>query len=346
MRVVFVGYAVEGSRTRQRIRAFSDLELDLTVIDTAPPGRTYESRPSLATRIRHRLRRPADETGANKALLAAAGSADVIWIENASMIRPGTLSAVRRMPDRPRLIWYSEDDMMRPRNGSVWVDRAWPLYDLCVTTKSFNAQPDELPAKGASKVLFVNNSYDPYIHKRVPVDAETQNRLGADVSFVGTFEKPRADSMLYLARNGVDVRVWGNGWGRLAGVHPRLRVENRPVYDDDYARVVSASGINLAFLRRANRDVQTTRSIELPACGAFMLHEFSEEMAGLLAPDREAAYFRDDEELLAACRRWGRAPSERLAVSGAGHERVLAEGLRHQDMLERAISIATTDISG
>lgn len=317
--------------------------LDFTVIDTAPPGRTYEDRPSLAARIRYRLRRPADETGANKALLAAAGSADVLWIENASTIKPSTLKAARNLPNRPRLIWYSEDDMMRPRNGSVWLDRAWPLFDLCVTTKSFNARPEELPAKGARHVLFVNNSYDPHIHKRVSVDAKTQSRLGADVSFVGTFEKPRADSLLYLARNGIDVRVWGNGWGRLSNIHPRLRVEDRPVYDDEYAQVVSASGINLAFLRRANRDVQTTRSIELPACGAFMLHEFSDEIAGLLTPEREAVYFRDDDELLAACRRWGRAPSERLAISGAGHDRILAAGLRHQDVLERALAIATSD---
>ena len=342
MRIVVVGFAVKGSRTRQRIKALSGLGHDVHLIDTAPTGRTYETKPTLGRRIRHRVRRPVDETGANHALLAA-DDVDLIWIENASMIRPATLQALRVRKHRPRIVWYSEDDMMRPLNGSVWLDRNWPLFDLCVTTKSFNAVPQELPSKGARRVLFVNNSFDPEVHRPAPADDETRARFGADVSFVGTYEAPRAASMLHLAQNGIEVRIWGNGWRAMKGAHPLLRVEDRPVYDYDYARVTASSRINLGFLRKANRDRQTTRSIELPACGAFMLHEYSDEMATLLTPGVHAAYFRDDAELLAACRYWLSADQERCRVAQAGYARVHAAGLRHHDMLDRAIAVAMTD---
>lgn len=340
MRIVFVGYAVKGSRTRQRIRAIGELGHELVVIDTAPEGRTYESRPTLVRRIRYRLRRPADETDANARLLEDGPSADLVWIENASMIRPATLAALRAAAAAPALVWYSEDDMMRPHNGSVYLDRSWPLYDLCVTTKSFNARPEELPARGARRVLFTNNAYDPALHRRVEPSADDLARFGADVTFVGTFEAQRAQSVLALARAGISVRVWGNGWASMKDAHPRLHIEGRPVYDDEYAHVVAASRINLGFLRKANRDVQTTRSIELPACGGFMLHEYSDEMAGLLKPEEEASYFRTDADLVAASRRWLNDDDSRRGVADAGHRRVLAAGLRHHDMLERAFAAA------
>jgi spore maturation protein CgeB len=339
MNIVFVGYAVPGSRTRQRIAAFRDLGHSVDLIDTAPQGRTYEAAPGIARRIRHRLRRPADETGANRRLRERGRTADLIWLDNAGVVRPETLAAVGR-GDGPKTVWYSEDDLMRPQNETAWFGRCLPLFDLCVTTKSFNADPRELPARGARRVLFTNNAFSPEIHRPVPADDDARRRLGAAISFIGSYEAPRARSLLALARAGLTVRVWGNGWDRLAGAHDRLRVEGRPLYDDDYARAVAATDVNLCFLRKANRDRQTTRSIELPACGAFMLHEYSDEMAALLDPDREAAYFADDEELVAACRRWIADPDGRRAVADAGYRKVHAAGLRHRDVLERALAAA------
>ncbi|MEK9643960.1 MAG: glycosyltransferase [Alphaproteobacteria bacterium] len=340
MRIAFVGYAVPGSRTRQRLRALIELGHDVSLIDTAPPGRSYESRPSLEARIRHRLRRPADETNANRAVLEAAGTADLIWVENASMIRPSILRRIRDGERRPRLVWYSEDDMMRPRNTSVWLDSAWPLFDLCVTTKSFNANPEELPARGAKRVLFVNNCFDPEIHRPLEPSLEIVDRYGASVGFIGSYEAPRARSLLHLAANDVSVRVWGNGWSRMSGAHPNLWIGGRPLYDDAYAEAIAAITVNLGFLRQANRDRQTTRSIEIPACAGFMLHQYSEEMAKLLKPEREAVYFRDDDELLRSCRQWLNDAEKRDAVRWAGHKRVTQLGLRHVDMLTQAISAA------
>src|SRR5262249_31144401 len=151
--------------------------------------------------------------------------------------------------------------------------------------------------------------------------AET-TAFGADVAFVGTFEAPRAASLLALARAGIGVRVWGNGWAQLRDAHPNLSVEARPVYDDDYARTINATRINLAFLRKANRYLQTCRTVEVPACGGFMLHERSGEVERLFAGDREAAFFETDGDLVAACRRWLADEAGRRAVAEAGRARV------------------------
>lgn len=334
LRVVFVGETMLGSRTPQRVNAFRALGHAVTLVPTNRPGRRFEDPPTLAERIRHRLRRPRDEAGANAALLAAVKQGcGLVWVENARVLKPETLVAVKRAAPQAPLVWYSEDDMMNPRLGSVWLDRSLALFDLWMTTKSLNAHPGEMPSRGVRRALFIDNSFDPALHRRLELSAEEQQRFGADISFVGTYEGPRAASLRRLAEAGLRVRVWGNGWWRLAGAYCGLQIEGHPAYDDDYARVINASRINLAFLRKANRDLQTCRTVEIPACGGFMLHESSPEAERLFAPDREAAYFGSDEELIASCRRWLADEAARRAVAEAGWLRA-QQGHSHADRLQ------------
>jgi spore maturation protein CgeB len=335
----FVSETFPASRSVQRLAGLRSLGHRVLSIPVTPPGVDYETPPAWSDRVRYRLRRPADRSGANAALLRVGRDdpASIIWLDNAKTIRPRTLSLLAQSSPRPRFVWFSEDDMMNPLMGSVWLDRTLGLFDLWVTTKSFNAEPGELPAKGARKVLFVDNAFDPALHHPEPVGDEERHLLGADISFIGTFERPRAESLLALAHAGHTVRIWGNGWSAFRQAHANLRVEDRPVYGAEFRKTIGCSAINLGFLRKSNRDRQTCRSIEVPACGGFMLHEHTEEMTRIFAPDEAAAYFRDDRELIEACGRWLRDPAGRHRVAAAGHRRVHALGLDHASIMARVL---------
>jgi len=338
LRIVVVGQTFLGSRTPQRVRALTELGHRVRMVPINCDGATYEDRPSLMARLRYRLRLPADPAEANGRLVTEAGTGfDLAWIEAAPMIRAATLRRVRTLLPAVRLVWYAEDDMMNPVHRSRWLERAMGEFDLWVTTKSFNARPQEVPALGARRVLFVDNSFDRHLHRPMELSEEERRRFGADIAFVGTYERPRAASLLALAEAGLRVRVWGNGWGALAGRHANLTIENRPVYDDDYARVVSASRINLGFLRKGNRDLQTCRTVEIPAIGGFLLHERSGEAERLLSPDHEAAFFSDDAELVAQCRRWLADELGRAAAAAAGRRRMLADGQDHHGRLRQIL---------
>lgn len=344
MKVVLVGEGNAGSRTPQRLRALIELGHDVTFIPTTPPGWTYETPPSPWTRLAYRLRLPLDPAGADRALAEHAGGADLVILDNAKMIRPATLRAVRRVSPDARLIWYSEDDTMNPAHRSRRLEACVPLFDLWVTTKSFNADPAEVPSLGARRVLVVDNSFCPHAHAPLDLDPEERRTWGADIAFIGTYEAPRAGDLLALAGAGMKVRVWGNGWRSLRGADPNLSIEGRPVYGDDYRRTVSASAINLCFLRKGNRDLQTCRSIELPAMGAFMMHEAGPEMERLFAPDLEAVYFTSTADLIARCRRWLADPAGRAAIAAAARRRATEDGHSHHDrwrfILEQAMENA------
>lgn len=341
-RIIVVGQTFEASRTVQRAAAMRGLGCTVTCVPTVPAGDNYETPPTMLQRIRYRLRFPADPASANQAILREVEhGADILWLDAADMISAATLRRAKQINEKLALVWYCEDDMMNPRLRTRQLDAALGLFDLWVTTKSFNARPEELPSLGARKVFFVNNSCDPELHRPVKLSEEDRHKFGAPVSFIGSFEEPRAQSMLYLAGQGIKVRVWGNGWATWVGRHPNLQIENRPAYNEEFAKVVSASSINLCFLRHANRDLQTCRSIEVPACAGFMVHERNDEIGALYREGREAAYFSSDEELAKVCESWLEREEQRNIVGTAAQERTLEIGLVHSSNVMRILKALT-----
>lgn len=346
LRIALVGQTFDESRTVQRASAMQSLGISLKCIPTVLSGSNYETSPSFNKRIRYYLRIPSDPAKANLRVIEEVNKGvDILWLDAADMITFSTLQRAKELNDKLVIIWYSEDDMMNPRMRTRQIERALPLFDLWVTTKSFNAKPMEMPTLGAKKVLFVNNSCDPQLHRSIKVTEEERILFGGGISFIGSFEAPRAHSLLYLAKRGLNVRIWGNGWGSWVNRHPNLIVENRPIYNEDYVKAISASSINLCFLRKANRDLQTCRSIEIPSCSGFMLHERNSEITNLYREAKEAVYFSSDEELFDMCSFWLNRDQHSSVIGEAAKKRTIELGLSHKINIIRVINNALSNYS-
>lgn len=340
--ILYVCDLTPGTRGEQRLRALEDLGHQVTPLSFVRPRRDSQAarRPPLRDRVARRLGRPLDRAGLNARLArrAAARDFDVLWVESAPNLRPETLAGVRALQPDLQVVYFSEDDMAVRNNQSEWIRRSLPLYDLVVTTKRRNADPQELPRLGARRVVYEPKTFDPGFHRPVEVSPEQRAALGADVGFIGTYEAERAAACLALARAGVPVRVFGNGWGAFRGSHPDLRIEGRPVSGEDYVAAIAATKIQLGFLRVANRDEHTDRSVEVPACGGFMLAERTQEHLELFAENREAAYFEGTDELIAKVRHYLDADDERAAIAAAGRARCLASDYSHHGALTRILA--------
>ncbi len=342
LKILFAGQTVPGSRTLQRIRTLRELGHGVEVISTNIQGATYKDKPGIATRIRYRLGLPADPARANATIMERGGAEkyDVVWLDRAVEIHAATLRSVKSANPDTKIVWYAEDDMMNPLHRSRWIGAALSLFDLWVTTKSFNAAPEELPSLGVRRILFVNNSFDPEIHRPQTISEQDQKMFGTDVGFVGSFEEPRTRSMRYLAEHGINIRIWGNGWDQVSKAPASMKIENRPVYNEDYGKVVCSTSVNLCFLRRGNRDLQTCRSMEIPAFGGLMMHERNGEITELFCEDEEAVFFDTDEELLSKCRKWLADHEARDRVGRATREAVIAGGHSHPERLGEILTAA------
>ena len=185
----------------------------------------------------------------------------------------------------------------------------------------------------------VGNGFDPEAFRPLTITSSDVERLGGDIGFVGTYERDRATLVLRLAEAGLRVRVWGDGW-RALGRHPaNLRIENRALDFDDYAKACSAFKINLGFLRKLNRDQQTTRSVEVPACGGFMLAERTDEHAALFEEGKEAEFFSGADELIEKSLRYLADDAKRAAIARRGHERCVSSGYSNAARLRQAFGV-------
>ncbi len=342
MKILYVCSAKPESCCEQRLEAMRRLGHEVGLVDTTAHPRPL---PGPVQRLvdaldYHVFDWGLDPRRVNRRInqwLDQQGGCDVVWLDKALMVRPRTLERIRRRWPETRIVGYSPDDQLNPVNHSRLYLKSLPLYDLCFTTKSYNVP--ELEELGARKAVCVGNAFDPLVHRPVEVTDQDRRTYGADVAFVGTYADPRAASLERVAELSCDLKVWGNGWEELSPDSPlREAVQGTAVYGDEYARVICASAVNLNFLRKANRDLVTIRSVEIPACGGFMLAERTDEHLALFEEGVEAEYFGDDREMIRKIRHYLDHPDEREAIARRARERCLRDGYSNDDRLADMLS--------
>jgi len=327
--ILYVG--TESGTCLQRADGLRKLGHQITFIDSGPPE--FGTLSYQVYRIAHQFRRYPDLFRASSRLVRAVADRpfDILWVDKGLMIRPRALVRARELRPGMKLVIYSPDDMMNPGNQTRRYLEHLPLHDLVVTTKSYNVP--ELYACGARNVLFVGNAYDPEVHRPLELGAEDHDRYGSQVGFVGAWERERAVSICRAAEAGIPVTVHGPGWSRRRDLSSGVRVGEDFLAGLVYSKVINATRINLGFLRKVNRDLQTTRSIEIPACGAFMLAERTEEHRSLFREGVEAEFFESDGEMIDKCRYYLEHEEERARIASAGLRRCRESGYSNQGRL-------------
>jgi len=269
---------------------------------------------------------------------------DLIWIEKGNMVYPNTLATLHRLFPRSVIVSYSEDDMFNPINRSLLYRWGLKHYHIVFVSKSFNANPQELPSLGARQCHFVDKAFDPEQHKPISLTNTERDVYGADVGFIGTYAPERGQDVMFLAKNGLSVRVWGNGWEKFSGCHPNLTVERRALVNQPgdlrYTKSIVATKINLGFLRKINRDLQTDRSIEIPACGGFMLAEHSTEHDRLFIDGKEAVFYTNAHDLLDKAQYYLKNSAARQKIATAGRRRCLDSDYSHDNRVALMLNLA------
>jgi len=262
---------------------------------------------------------------------ACAFQPDLVLMVSGRYISAAALEKVRERTKATLYHFYCED-FFNPLNTTATLRKSASHYDHFFTSKTHNIP--ELEQMGIHNASLITLGYGPKCHFPVEVSQADKERYGSELAFVGTWEADRAAMLAQLTE--FDLRIWGEYWHK-AGNSPGLRraIQNRPVYCEEMSRVFNASKINLGFLRKANRDRQTTRTFEIPACGGFQLSERTEEILGYFVEGKEIECFETLDELKDKARYYLSHETTRQQIANAGLARVRNSPYSHYDAIQK-----------
>ena len=254
---------------------------------------------------------------------------DVLWVEKGLHVYSDTLTAIGEEV-RPFLINYSSDNQRMFQNQSRHYLMSVAFYDLHVTTKRHCIR--WLEQCGARRVEFMKQGFDPKVHRPMDLTPAEMEKYGCDVGFVGHWEPDREETLFYLWEKGYRLKVWGGDWRRAKRRrHPLFR-DSCHLAGEEYVKALCATRINLGFLSVRADDQTTSRSMEIPACGGFLLAERTAEHTELFREGTEAEFYDTREEMRRKIDQYLLHVERREAVARAGRARCLA-GYSYEDRL-------------
>lgn len=276
----------------------------------------------------------------NRALIEAAERAkpDLAWIEKGTFVFPRTLRALRArgIP----LVYHNTDDVAKPtpleRVHWRFLLRTLGDYDMYVTSNWHNVE--EFRRDGFENVHHMELCANDAVRVDAPPTEAERAELGGAVGFIGHWEPNTERHLLALVRAGIPVTIWGPYWHQakakdeLAGA-----IRGRGVYGDDYAKAIVSFDVNVGIVSSWNRNHTASRSFQIPALGAFLIHQRNEVVTGYFREGEEAAFFSDEDELVEKCRYYLDHPDERLRVAEAGKRRCIESGYFELDRVRDII---------
>ena len=250
---------------------------------------------------------------------------DLLWVEKGLHLFPETLRQIQS--GGAMQIHFSPDNQMVFANQSRHYLASVPLYDLHVTTKRHNV--DWLMRCGARRVECMGKGFDPELHRPMELTDPEREKYGCDIGFVGHQEPGREALLLKLWKLGFRMKVWGGGWRRASlRKHPLFQNASHLV-GEEYVKAICGAKINLCLLSAWFGDRSTARSVEIPACGQFMLGERTEEHQALFKEGEEAEFYATQQEMLEKIGHYLRREEERRKIAQAGRARSL-QGYTHE----------------
>ena len=177
-----------------------------------------------------------------------------------------------------------------------------------------------------------------YIQNRnFPLDTEKI----FDISFVGHYENDGRDYYIkaLIEANLKFTLIAGiSGWSK-SNIFNLIKPFVGECDYNNYNLYLNQSKIALVFLSKLNKDTYTRRCFEIPATKTLMMCEYTEDMASMFEPDKEAVYFNSPDDLVRKCKYLLEHDELIAEIAENGYNKLLKSGHEVTDRAKEIIKV-------
>ncbi|WP_338412932.1 glycosyltransferase [uncultured Sphaerotilus sp.] len=263
---------------------------------------------------------------------------DVAWVDSGELLGLDAVLQLKQISSK--VVLYNHDDPTGPRDWQRFASlrTALPAYDLCCVVRHENV--DEFRNLGAPHVLRVWRSYDETGHSPFLSLDDIPSQFRSEVSFVGAMipGEGRDEFMVGLIRRGVPVSIWGSNWRRsrfwseLEHCYRGSKMLGR-----EYVAAIQGAKISIGLLSKGNRDLHTTRSLEIPYIGSTFCAERTREHIELFKDGVEATFWSSVDECADVCLELLGDENRRRKIANAGAVAVRQLGVGNEDICRNVL---------
>ena len=257
---------------------------------------------------------------------------EIVWFYNEQLIAPKTVAKLRDTLPHAIFCQYANDNPFSNKAAwGLWQNflRSLPLFDIHFAYRQSNLT--DFKNHGAQQVHLLRSYFIPEEDHPVPYE-EIPEHFKCDVVFAGHYEDDeRVDLLESICEAGFSLNLFGGGWNKAlqslkSGSPLRTKFPISPAVGSDYRFAICGAKVALCILSSLNKDTYTRRCFQIPAMKTAMLSQQTDDLISLFAPNLEAVFFRNREELLEKLRLLVTNEKFRLSVANSGYHKVYSAG--------------------
>jgi len=254
---------------------------------------------------------------------------NLLLIIKGDSIFPETLKKIKKVLPCPVVVGYAWDEPFYTHNkiqddfrisnlkdGVQWYDHFFVFDPFYI---------DEIRKHGAKRVNYLPLATNPNRYKNILISGKDKCDYGYDVCFIGLPFDNRVE-MFESLRN-YNFGVFGDGWTKYF----MLKGKKTPSYYKGKAsgetvnKIYLSSKIVLNIHHPQSIEGLNTRTFDIPACGAFEMVDYKNNIETHFEIDTEIVTFKDVVELKSKIEFYLKHDDLRKTISERGKQRVLKE---------------------
>lgn len=173
--------------------------------------------------------------------------------------------------------------------------------------------------------FYLPHAVNDYVFKKTNLTPREKERLSCDLVFVGAWQRPREKVIRAISSLGINMRLYGPKWLKHSLAKPVVlkSVKKRWLPEEEVVKQYAASkvvlNINSWFTKKTHGINQ--RIFDVPACGAFLLTDYVEEIDSFFKVGEEIETYSSIEELIDKTRFYLTHDALRKRIAHKGYER-------------------------